>query len=90
MTGREEAAYSAIQNAIEAAIEKAAAECGGTLISLHNEITAALIDVLAYHHSYGRRRHAGRCEHKRRSSESTLYREDRHHPRKAERRRHGP
>ena len=29
--------------------KKAAVECGGNLISLHNEITAALIDILAYH-----------------------------------------
>jgi hypothetical protein len=49
MTEREKEAYSAIQDAVEAAIEKAAVECGGDLVSLHSEITAALIDILAYH-----------------------------------------
>jgi hypothetical protein len=49
MTEREKEAYSAIQDAVEAAIEKAAVECGGDLVILHNEISAALIDVLAYH-----------------------------------------
>jgi hypothetical protein len=48
-TQRGEAAYSTIQDAIGACIEKAATECGGDLTSLHDEITAALIDVLAYH-----------------------------------------
>ena len=49
MTERDKEAYSAIQDAVEAAIEKAAVECGGDLVSLHSEITAALINILAYH-----------------------------------------